>query len=142
MVPTTIGIAEDPSRREDWKQQYSMAAVRAYLAGDGITAADALNKAGGELQAPARDLLYKHTGDLDKMKKEIALLQSPSGKDFQEAEALYDQGHLDGAIATFAKCEGVLKDVSDPLSSVARESGAQALRSGKDLAGGDWTRFR
>jgi len=141
VVPTATGLAEAVSRRDKWKIQYNLAAVQAYLVGDGAAAEDALNKAGGgDLPTPARQLLFTHSGDFGKMKQEIAVLQSPSGKSFWIAEELYDQGRPDDAIAIFDKCEADMKALSDPLSQVPADR-ARALRVEKDFAGGDWVKI-
>ncbi|MGB8355001.1 MAG: hypothetical protein WCD79_13985, partial [Chthoniobacteraceae bacterium] len=141
VVPTATGLAEAASRKEKWKSQYTLLAVQAYLVGDGAAAADALNKAGGgDLPTPARQLLFMRTGDFDKMKQEIVVLQSASGKDFWSAEELYDQGKLDDAIAAFDKCEADMKALSNPLSQVPADR-ARALRLEKAFAGGDWVKI-
>jgi hypothetical protein len=140
VVPTAMGIADSPVRRPDWKQQYSRAAVEAYLVGDGVAAADALNKAGGTLASSGRDLLYQRGGDMDAMKREIAVLQTPAGPDYWKGEQLYDQGNLDGATGSFNQCAAKLKAASDPLEAVPLAR-AEALQVEKDLASGGWQKI-
>jgi hypothetical protein len=140
VVPTAFGLAASPVRQADWKRQYSLAAVEAYLVGDGVAAADALNNAGGELAPAGRDLLYKCGGDIDVLKREIAILQSPFGADFWHAEQLYDHGKLDAAIAAFDQCAARAKAVSEPLAS-APAARADALRVEKSLAAGGWVKI-
>lgn len=138
VAPTAFGLAEAPARRANWKRQYSLAAVEAYLVGDGNAAADALNKAGGKLSGEGRDLLYKCGGDFDVMKQEIAVLQSAAGQDFWRAEQLYDAGKLDEAIAAFDQCATEVK--TDSLSAAPRAR-AEALKVEKSLAAGGWVKI-
>jgi len=140
VAPTAMGIADDPSRRGSWKNEYSLAAVEAYLAGDSASAADALNRAGGTLSSAARTLLYEHTGDVEAMKKEIAVLQSPAGKAFWSGEQSYDDGKLANAIEAFEESASMLAANHSELSAVAQMR-AEALKAEQELFSGSFVSF-
>ena len=138
VVPTAMGIADAPANQSRWQQNYSLAAVEAYLVGDGAAAASALNAAGGQLASDGRNLLYQRGGDFDVMQREIAVLQSPAGQTFWQGEEAYDKGQLDQALDAFHHCADALK--GSPLAA-APQAKAESIQVELNLAKGGWVKL-